>query len=171
MAFLPARVSQSLAQILLAPAALLWLRSAAFAQAAPAAADSRIPALLADLGKVRTPNTAAISPDGTFVAWSVSGPRGSELHLTGIAPEGSAQDASWERVLSPDTIGDVTNSHPGLCTASHPAWSPNGKQLAFLSDCSGSNADWHTGKQDNIFVWTLAVNELKQVSDLHGAIS
>jgi len=64
-----------------------------------------------------------------MVAWSFNGEYGSELHLTHIAPAGSAPD----RVLSPDTIGDATRSKPGACTASHPAWSPDGKQFAFMS--------------------------------------
>jgi hypothetical protein len=67
--------------------------------AAPVAAnsgtiDARINALIATLGKARTPSSAALSPDGNYVAWTVGGPHGSELHLTGIAPVGP-QDGAW----------------------------------------------------------------------------
>jgi len=150
--------------------------SAQIAQPAPAStgntSDLRIAALLDSLGRVRTPTFAAISPDGNTVAWAFNGERGSELHLTRIAPAGSAPD----RVLSPDTIGDAARSKPGICTASHPAWSPDGSQLALLSDCSDSSQNASSGKlqptaQQNIFVWTLASNVMKQVSHLHGEVS
>src|SRR5258706_10016839 len=57
---------------------------------------ARVGALLETLGKTRTPTMSAISPDGTNVAWTV----GKELHLTGLAPEGAAQDGAWDRVIS-----------------------------------------------------------------------
>src|ERR1019366_6122424 len=88
-------------------ASVLCLHLAALAQVAqPAAAstgnatsnsnsnDPRIASLLDSLGHVRAPTSAAISPDGNVVAWAVRGEHGSELHLTGIAPAGPAQNAA-----------------------------------------------------------------------------
>jgi dipeptidyl aminopeptidase/acylaminoacyl peptidase len=133
--------------------------------------DTRISVLLDSLSRVRTPVSAAISPDGNLVAWTVSGSRGSELHLTSLARMESSTNAARERVLSPDTIAEGANGNPGACTGSHPAWSPDGKQLAFLSNCSGNEGNWKPTPDNNVFVWTLAVNAVKQVTQLQGGIS
>ena len=181
-------------------ALILAAPTLAQALAAPNAAPNpvttaRISALLDSLARVRTPQTVAISPDGTLLAWTVGDTHSSELHLTGIALKDSVQDAAvpkkiGDRILSPDTIGNVTNLKPGRCTAAHPAWSPDGRQLAFLSNCddsadptatqgsaasstrsSGRAPSYHTTVQQNLFVWTLADNRMQQVSHLKGEVS
>ncbi len=132
--------------------------------------DARVGNLLEMLGKARTPQTAAISPNGQYVAWTVSGRGGEELHVTGLAPEGAAQDGAWDRIISPDSISDVTNGRPGLCSAAEPIWSPDGKQLAFLSNCSKKDGKWQAGEQSQLFRWTLAGNEIEQISNATGTI-
>ena len=137
--------------------------------------DPRIPTLLDGLARVRTPDIVDLSPDASTLAWAYNGPDGAELHLTGIAPPGSAQDGAWDRVLSPDTLADVTNNHPGDCASGNPAWSPDGTRLAFLSFCTSDstspNPDWQPSTQPNLFVWTSATNAIRQISHLHGTVS
>jgi dipeptidyl aminopeptidase/acylaminoacyl peptidase len=162
----------------LAVAGLVLLHPAGFAQTTPVPRPDQssnvfaphIKSLIEKLNAVRSPTSVAISPDGAYLAWAFNGAHGSELHLTGIAPAGT-QDGAWDRVISPDTIGDVTRGAPGDCSVSHPAWSPDGERLAFLSNCANAEGQWQASTQDNVFVWTMRVNGIRQASHLHGEVS
>ena len=132
--------------------------------------DLRVGSLLEMMGKARTPGMAAISPDGSYVAWTAGGSSGSELHITGVVSANAAQGALPNRVISPDTIVDVTNSKAGLCTGSSPVWAPNGRELAFLSNCEQVDGRWEAKAQSQIFVWTLASNALTRATHVTGTI-
>jgi dipeptidyl aminopeptidase/acylaminoacyl peptidase len=156
---------------------LLCMAKPAFSQANPdrlgvaSSSDARIASLIDGLTRARAPISVSLSPDGATVAWAVGGSGDSELHLTRIAAASSTQKAGGERLISPDSITNPSNNTPGLCTASHPNWSPDGEQLAFLSNCSETGGKFQPTSQDNVFVWTLAGNDMKQVSHLRGAVS
>jgi dipeptidyl aminopeptidase/acylaminoacyl peptidase len=150
---------------------------AALGQAAPTGQDatrqtsnSQIASLIDSLHRVRTPTSVSISPDGKTLAWAFDGAHGSELHLTSI-DAASGQTSAPDRVIAPDTAGKGASDAPRACTASHPNWSPDGKQIAFLSNCDGADGKWEPGAQYNIFVWTAEGNGVKQVSHLHGGVS
>ncbi len=113
--------------------------------------DPRIGSLLQLLGKTRTPSEAAISPDGSTVAWSLRTRDGSQIHLTSVA------DPSKDQIL--------TVSSASSCGSSDPTWSPDGQSLALLSTCGD------TPNQDQIFVWSMKTGQSRQLTHLTGNIT
>jgi dipeptidyl aminopeptidase/acylaminoacyl peptidase len=118
--------------------------------------DSRIGSLIETLGKTKTPSSAAISPDGTTVAWAVRMRGGSQIHLTDVADP----DPAREKIVG--TGSSATN-----CGSSEPKWSPDGQLLAFVSDCT-VNAD--KPGQEQVFVWSKKSDVSKQLTQLVGNI-
>jgi dipeptidyl aminopeptidase/acylaminoacyl peptidase len=118
--------------------------------------DSRIGSLIETLGKTKTPSSAAISPDGTTVAWAVRTRGGSQIHLTNVADP----DPAREKIVG--TGSSTTN-----CGSSEPKWSPDGQSLAFVSDCT-ANAD--KPGQEQVFIWSKKSDESKQLTQLVGNI-
>jgi hypothetical protein len=109
----------SLSLLLLATTGLLSLGTAleGYAQTALSPGkDPRIGALIETLGKTKTPSSAAISPDGTTVAWAVRTREGSQIHLTDV----SNPDPAKEKIIG-------TGSSAANCGSSEPKWSPNGE--------------------------------------------
>src|ERR1700750_707524 len=122
----------SLSFLFSAITALLVLGTTSEGQAqttSSAGKDARIGSLIETLGNTKTPSSAAISPDGTTVAWAARTREGSQIHLTSAADPDSAK----EKIVSTGSGG--TN-----CGSSEPEWSPDGESLAFVSDCT-ANAD------------------------------
>lgn len=142
-----------------ASTAVLTLGITAAGQAqigASSSKDPRIGALIETLGQTKTPSSAAISPDGTTVAWAVRTRGGSQIHLTDVANP----DPAKEKIVG-------TGSEAISCGSSEPTWSPDGQWLAFVSDCTVSGENHG---QEQVFVWSKTTGESKQLTHLVGNI-
>ncbi len=98
------------------------------------------------------PSGVAISPDATTVAWTLRGHDGA-LHLTEVA------NPANDKLIK---VGGATN-----CSVDNPIWSPSGDTLAFRSNCTGDKAK---PDQNQIFLWSKASGEVKQLTHLVGEI-
>ncbi len=126
--------------------------------------DPRLAAIhAAQSTRLRSPTSAAISPDGTLLAWSISqggggGQRGAgggniQLHLTDPANPDPAKD----RILSPNS--------DTACANSAPVWSPDSQTLAFTSTCTSRE---EKSGQPQIFLWSRATGNIRQLTHLTG---
>jgi dipeptidyl aminopeptidase/acylaminoacyl peptidase len=123
-------------------AAAVALACAGAAQADTAARtadDPRIAAILDSLGKVRTIESVALSPDGKHLAWTVK---------TNGKPALEVADADGRNA---HRITKAKN-----CSEISAAWAPDSRHLAFLSDCAGKAPGVEEGKQNDISVVDIA---------------
>jgi len=103
--------------------------------------------------RLRMPSGVAISPDGATVAWSAPSGGGSQIHLTDVANPDSAK----EKIASASSATECMNMSP--------LWSPDGQWLAYTSTCTSK--DDKPG-QAQIFLWSKASGESKQITDVTG---
>ena len=127
------------------------------AYAADAMPDPRISAVLKSLGQVHAIRSTAISPDGKHLAY-----------VTEINDKPALKVAD----IDGRNAKSVGTAKPGTCQQSDPSWSPDSKQLAFLSDCAGrKGVDGKPATRD-IFVSAGAGSQApRQVSHLSGLAS
>jgi dipeptidyl aminopeptidase/acylaminoacyl peptidase len=103
--------------------------------------------------KVKSISQVVISPDGRQIAWSCDGPDGSQVIYR--APLGHPENTTW-----------VTSAKAGeWFNENEPQWSPDGKEIAFLSDKNSKG-------QAQIFVTGTAGNEkAQQLTHFDGYVS
>ena len=102
------------------------------------------------------PGGVALSPDGATVAWTLRQREGTTLHLTSVADP----DPAKEKLITPN---GATN-----CSNASPIWSPDGATLAFVSTCTGKE---DRPGQEQIFLWSKATGEVKQLTHVTGNIA
>ncbi len=100
------------------------------------------------------PGGVAISPDGATVAWTLRSHDGTALHLTEVA------NPANDKLIK---IDGATH-----CSIDNPIWSPNGETLAFGSTCT---SDTSKPDQEQIFLWSKASGEVKQLTHVTGNIA
>jgi dipeptidyl aminopeptidase/acylaminoacyl peptidase len=131
--------------------AACWLPSAFAAQAS---VDPRIEQLLGQLGKVRSVEAVAISPDGTQLAWVTQ-------HDGKSAIEVAAADGSHAHSVS-------AASKPGTCAESGVAWAPDSHHLAFVSDCGSDPTSTKVMQNDIYLADTTNNNKPTRLAQLKG---
>ncbi|MEW5315617.1 MAG: hypothetical protein WDW38_007032 [Sanguina aurantia] len=105
-------------------AVLTLLACASTAPAATPPVDSRIEALLAQLGKVQPIRAAQLSPDGRKLAWVTE---------TDDQPGVQVADADGSHARAVDL-----SAKAGSCSQESIAWAPDSQHLAYVSDCHGA---------------------------------
>jgi dipeptidyl aminopeptidase/acylaminoacyl peptidase len=116
--------------------------------------DAQIGVLLDSIGKTRTPLSAAISPDGKTVAWTVEEAHGRQIHLTEVAHP----DSTHEKTVR---VGPGTTA----CDSADPVWSPDGAWIAFRSTCTRSGDG-----QAEVFVWSMKTGDAKELTQIKGGL-
>ena len=100
------------------------------------------------------PTGVALSPDGTTVAWALRSRDSAAIHLTQVA--------------DPKSTNLIQIPNSAHCSADNSVWSPDSSTLAFLSDCT---ADRSKPGQQQIFLWSKASGEIRQLTHLTGEIA
>jgi dipeptidyl aminopeptidase/acylaminoacyl peptidase len=97
-------------------------------------------------GKVKWISQAVISPNGKYIAWAADGQLGNSTHAIYYAP-----------VASPDKVVRITAAATNKWAyETEPQWSPDNKEIAFISDAQNS--------QNQVFVASIVSASVKPLA-------
>src|ERR1700678_2944833 len=134
---------------------LLTMTLRASAASASTPVDARIANVISELEKTRTIHQAALSPDGQTIAWVADAEVATEIKIAPVA------DPSPSRRLTAGTGAP--------CIEQSLAWSPDSKELAFLSDC---NPPAGARNQSDIYIASTAASSApRRLTHLHGGVT
>jgi dipeptidyl aminopeptidase/acylaminoacyl peptidase len=119
-------------------------------QAGSAAGQLRMDEILQELNRGETIGEVAVSPDGSRIAWTEGGIGGAGIM---VAP---MSDLTKTEHVSARTSDD---QH---CTEDQIAWEPDGKALAFFSDCASGNG------QEDLYLSRLDGQPARRLTELEG---
>ncbi len=118
-------------------------------------ADPRIAGVIAQLEETRIISQVALSPDSNLIAWVVDKAAGTEIQVASTA--------------DPAHSHRLTAGSGAACTEETLAWSPNSKELAFISDCNAA------GGPDQADVYlaapTASSPSPRRLTHLHGGVT
>jgi len=133
----------------------LALAPPAFADTTDAKVDPRIEQVLAEMGKAKSIQSVAISPDGKHLAWVT--------RLDG-KPAIQVADADGSHVRR------INAAAPGSCEESDAAWAPDSRHLAFIANCHEDLTSTQP-MQNSIYLADTAGSEApKSLADLKGYV-
>ena len=118
--------------------------------------DPRIEQLLTKLGKARSIQAAAISPDGRQLAWVIERDGKPAIEV-------AAADGSHGQVV---TAADK----PGVCAESGIAWAPDSRHLAFISNCKVDLTSTQVMQNDIYLADTAVRDKPARLAQLDGYV-
>lgn len=136
------------------PLLLLTLALAPAAFATTPTVDPRIEQLLTELGKAKSIQATALSPDGKQLAWVIQ---------RDGKPSIDVADASGRHARRVSAA-----AKPGSCAESGIAWAPDSRHLAFIANCSVDLTSTKAMQNDVYLADTASRGAPKRLASLKG---
>ena len=110
--------------------------------------DPRVAPLQKSIAEGRSPKTAALSPDGALLAWSLNAAHDSTVTVVDLA--------------HPDAEARVITQ--AACSLARPVWSPDSTTLALEASCTAAGQP----EQVQIALWSRSSGQLRQLTHVSG---